>query len=125
VEDPPYALRTQVNGTPGNVHLSWTAPVGARYFEAQSTTDLRGETGWVTAGKMPTKTKIEFTGLTSGTRFAFRVRAWGNGLPGPWSYASAADGIVKLSAASFEGRRVAIAARLSYCCKVGCLPPAV
>jgi hypothetical protein len=85
VEDPPYALRTQVNGTPGKVILSWTAPVGARYFEAQSTTDLSGETGWVTAGKMPSKTKIDFTGLTSGTRYAFRVRAWGNGLPGPWS----------------------------------------
>jgi hypothetical protein len=85
VEDPPEALRTQVNGTPGQVLFSWKAPVGARYFEAQSTTELSGETGWVTAGEMPTKTKISFTDLTSGTRYAFRVRAWGNGLPGPWS----------------------------------------
>jgi hypothetical protein len=85
VEDPPFALRTQVNGTPGKVLFSWAAPLGARYFEAQSTTDLSGETGWVSAAKMPTKTKIDFNGLTSGTRYAFRVRAWGNGLPGPWS----------------------------------------
>jgi len=85
VEDPPYALRTQVNGTPGKVLLSWTVPVGARYFEAQSTTDLSGAAGWVTAEQMPSKTRIDFEGLTSGTRYAFRVRAWGNGMPGPWS----------------------------------------
>ena len=85
VEDPPYALRTQVNGTPGKVLLSWLPPTGARYFEAQSTTNLSGETGWVNAEQMPTKSKIDFDGLTSGTRYAFRVRAWGNGMPGPWS----------------------------------------
>ncbi len=43
VEDPPYSLRTKVNGTPGKVLLSWLPPTGARYFEAQSTTDLSGE----------------------------------------------------------------------------------
>ena len=85
VEDPPYSLRTQVNGTPGKVLLSWLPPTGARYFEAQSTTNLSGETGWVNAEQMPTKSKIDFEGLTSGTRYAFRVRAWGNGMPGPWS----------------------------------------
>jgi hypothetical protein len=85
VEDPPLDLRTKVNGTPGKVLFSWSAPVGARYYEAQSTTELSGESGWVTAGQMPTKTKIDFEGLTSGTRYAFRVRAWGNGMPGPWS----------------------------------------
>ena len=85
VEDPPLDLRTKVNGIPGRVLFSWSAPVGARYYEAQSTTDLAGETGWVTAGEMPSRTNIDFEGLTSGTRYAFRVRAWGNGLPGPWS----------------------------------------
>ena len=85
VDDPPYRLLTKVNGTPGKVVLSWSAPTGARYFEAQSTTDLSGLTGWVSAPQMPTKTKIDFEGLTSGTRYAFRARAWGNGMPGPWS----------------------------------------
>lgn len=85
VEDPPNSLRTQVNGTPGKVVLSWRPPIGARSFEAQSTTDLSGESGWVSAPQMPTKSKIDFEGLTSGTRYAFRVRAWGNGMPGPWS----------------------------------------
>ncbi len=85
VVDPPDALRTKVNGTPGNVYLSWTPPTGAQFFEVQSTTDLTGETGWTTAEEMPKPSKATFTGLTSGTRYSFRVRGWGNGKPGPWS----------------------------------------
>ncbi|HEY3662345.1 MAG TPA: fibronectin type III domain-containing protein [Chthoniobacterales bacterium] len=83
--DPPYALRTKVNGTPGNVYFSWTAPTGAQFFEVQYTTDLSGETGWTSPGEMPSASKATFEGLTSGTRYSFRVRAWGNGRPGPWS----------------------------------------
>ncbi len=85
VVDPPDNLRTKVNGIPGNVYFSWTPPTGARFFEMQATTDLRGETGWTTADEMPSAAKATFEGLTSGTRYSFRVRAWGNGKPGPWS----------------------------------------
>ena len=85
VVDPPYALRTKVNGTPGTVYFSWTAPAGAQFFEVQYTTDLSGETGWTGSGAMPSASKTSFDGLTSGSRYAFRVRAWGNGRPGPWS----------------------------------------
>jgi hypothetical protein len=57
----------------------------ARNYEAQETTDLTGATGWESAEEMPSATKLSFEGLTSGTKYAFRVRAWGNGMPGPWS----------------------------------------
>jgi hypothetical protein len=30
-------------------------------------------------------TRLNVDGLTSGTRYALRVRACGNGIPGPWS----------------------------------------
>lgn len=85
VEDAPENLRTRVNGVPGQVFFSWSGVIGARNYEAQMTTDLTGATGWTGAGEMPSATKLAFEGLTSGTKYAFRVRAWGNGMPGPWS----------------------------------------
>ena len=84
VEDAPGNLRTRVNGVPGRVLLSWS-DAGARNYEAQKTTDLSGATGWESAEEMPGAIRIAFEGLTSGTKYAFRVRAWGNGMPGPWS----------------------------------------
>ena len=44
-----------------------------------------GATGWTTVGSTPSKTRVNVDGLTSGTKYAFRVRALGNGQPGPWS----------------------------------------
>jgi hypothetical protein len=85
VEDAPGSLRTRVNGVPGQVLVSWSAPAGARNYEAQVTTDLSGATGWTSAPEMPGKTRIAFEKLESGTQYAFRVRAWGNGMPGPWN----------------------------------------
>jgi hypothetical protein len=85
VDTAPTDLLTRVNGVLGQVLFSWKAPAGARNYEAQFTTDLSGATGWESAPEMPSKTKYSFLGLTSGTKYAFRVRAWGNGLPGPWS----------------------------------------
>jgi hypothetical protein len=34
---------------------------------------------------MSGKTKLAINGLTSGTKYAFHVRACGNAAPGPWS----------------------------------------
>jgi hypothetical protein len=59
--------------------------VGARWSAVQYTTDLTGATGWTDAPKMSGKTKLAINGLTSGTKYAFHVRACGNAAPGPWS----------------------------------------
>lgn len=81
----PTALRTKINGTPGRVVFSWGKVGGARLYEAQYTTDLSGATGWTSAAKMPGAATLNIDGLTGGTKYAFRVRALGNGTPGPWS----------------------------------------
>ena len=85
IDTAPTNLRTRVNGVPGQVLFSWKGLSGARNYEAQKTTDLTGATGWESAIEMPSGAKLSFEGLTSGTKYAFRVRAWGNGMPGPWS----------------------------------------
>lgn len=85
LEHAPTEVRTTINGAPGRVILAWKGVVGARNYEAQSTTDLTGATGWVTAPSMAGSGKLPIDGLTSGTKYAFRVRACGNGTPGPWS----------------------------------------
>jgi hypothetical protein len=81
----PTKLRTRVNGTPGRILLSWAGVSGARLYEVQSSTDLSGATGWTSAAEMPSATKLGVEGLSSGTKYALRVRALGKGLPGPWS----------------------------------------
>lgn len=85
ITEPPTQLKTSINGMPGRVVLGWTGVIGARVYEAQHTTDLSGATGWTTVGSTPSKTRVNVDGLTSGTKYAFRVRALGNGQPGPWS----------------------------------------
>jgi hypothetical protein len=78
-------LTTKINGTPSRVILGWSKVVGGRNYEGQYTTDLIGATGWEDAAEMTGKTKLAIAGLTSGTKYAFRVRACGNAAPGPWS----------------------------------------
>ncbi|MGI8436548.1 MAG: fibronectin type III domain-containing protein [Chthoniobacterales bacterium] len=85
ITEAPTDLATSINGVPKRVVVSWTGVIGARNYEAQYTLDLTGETGWVTVSETPGKTRINVDGLTSGTKYAFRVRALGNGQPGPWS----------------------------------------
>ncbi|MDQ2659288.1 MAG: fibronectin type III domain-containing protein [Verrucomicrobiota bacterium] len=81
----PSDLTTRINGVPGRVVLSWKGVFGARVYEVQFTTDLSGETGWKSVDETPAKSRIHVDGLTSGTKYAFRVRALANGQPGPWS----------------------------------------
>lgn len=85
LQTPPADVTTRINGVPGRVYLSWKSVKGARNYEVQYTTDLTGATGWVTLAETPGKTRTEANDLTSGTRYAFRVRAMGNGERGPWS----------------------------------------
>lgn len=85
IDHAPTDVRTQMNGAPGNVIISWKGVRGARNYEVQYTTDLTGATGWVSAPAMAGGSKLTVGGLTSGTKYAFRVRACGKGTPGPWS----------------------------------------
>ena len=81
----PTDLRTRINGVPRQVMMSWKGLFGARVYEVQYTTDLTGATGWTSVSETPGKTRVSIDGLTSGTKYAFRVRALGSGQPGPWS----------------------------------------
>lgn len=47
--------------------------------------DLTGATGWVSAPEMSGATLLNVSDLTSGTRYALRVRGCANSAPGPWS----------------------------------------
>lgn len=69
----------------GELDLTWN-PIkrGLNSYEGELTEDVAGQTGWehsFTAGR----SKTEVTGLTSGKRYWFRVRAHGAAGPGPWS----------------------------------------
>lgn len=70
---------------PGRVVLSWKGIFGARNYEVQYSTDLSGETGWKSISETPGKPRVNVDGLTSGTKYAFRVRALGKAEPGPYS----------------------------------------
>jgi hypothetical protein len=85
ISEPPKELRTSINGVPGRIVLGWKGVLGARIYEAQYTTDLTGATGWTTVESTPSKSRVNVDGLTSGTKYALRVRGLGNGRPGPWS----------------------------------------
>ncbi len=85
MEDAPDKLSTRVNGVPGVINLSWGKVQYARNYEVQTTTDLSGATGWTSQTAMPSAAKLDITGLVTGTKYALRVRAWGNGMPGPFS----------------------------------------
>lgn len=81
----PANVMTSVNGVAGRIVTSWKKVFGARNYEVQYTTDLTGATGWTSVEQTPGNTKLNVDGLTSGTKYALRVRALGNGQPGPWS----------------------------------------
>lgn len=85
ITEAPTELNTKINGTPGRVIFSWSKVLSARNYEIQYTTDLTGATGWVDAAAMTGKTKLAVDDLNSGTKYAFHVRACGNGAPGPRS----------------------------------------
>ena len=85
IEDAPGNVRTRINGVPGQVTVIWKGVAGARNYEVQYSLDLSGATGWTTVAETPGGGRLSVGGLTSGTRYVFRVRGYGNAQPGPWS----------------------------------------
>ena len=75
---------TQGDGN-GEVDLHWN-PIkrGLNSYLIEKTTDPAGQTGWAYATTV-TKSSAAVTGLTSGTRYWFRVAAIGSAGQGPWS----------------------------------------
>ena len=72
----------------GEIDLHWN-PIkrGLNSYVIEYTTDPAGQTGWGHT-KVCTASKITLTGLTSATRYWFRVAAVGAAGQGPWSDAA-------------------------------------
>jgi len=68
----------------GDIHLDWDTVKKAKSYELQRSPDPITGTSWIAAGTV-TKSKATISGLSSGTKNWFRVRAIGATGPGPWS----------------------------------------
>ncbi len=68
----------------GELDLSWDAVSGARSYLIQKRTDPNTPSSWTHAGTS-TKSSITISGLTSGTRYWFRVSAVGAAGQSGWS----------------------------------------
>jgi hypothetical protein len=79
----PRDFSVKPTGNPGAVKLS-TKYEDRSTFIFQMTNDATGATGWITIGQATQATLIK-SGLTSGTRYYFRVAAVGKDGQEPWS----------------------------------------
>lgn len=80
----PQNLRAFAGDNDGEIDLDWDSVKKAKSYEIQRSLDPVTATSWIAAGTV-TKSKGTITGLTSGTKYWFRVRAIGAAGPGPWS----------------------------------------
>jgi hypothetical protein len=80
----PPALTATVGDHDGEINLSWETVRGARSYTIERSPDPPTESTWVHAG-LSTRSKTTIEGLTSGTRYWFRVAALTNNGQTPWS----------------------------------------
>jgi hypothetical protein len=77
-------LAALVGDNDGEIDVDWDAVRGAKTYEIHKSADPITPTGWSAAGSA-TKSKSTVSGLSSGTKYWFRVRGIGAAGPGPWS----------------------------------------
>ena len=80
----PVGLTAVPGARPGELVLRWKAVRRASSYVIEQTTDLRTPATWTRTG-MSTKAKAFVDGLTSGTRYWFRVAALSAAGQGEWS----------------------------------------
>ena len=80
----PDALAATIGDLEGECDLVWHRVRGAGSYLIQKSVDPITATSWQQAG-VSTKSKFSVTGLTSGSKYWFRVAAVGSEGPGPWS----------------------------------------
>jgi hypothetical protein len=78
----PANLTAEAGAHEGTIDLSWKPLRGASSYEVQQS--LQGTEGWEHVCSC-TRSKVTVSGLSSGTRHYFRVRAVGAAGAGPWS----------------------------------------
>lgn len=77
-------IQTVTDNSSGKLDMKWQTVQHAKTYEVQQNTDINDPSKWAQIG-LPTKTKFLVTGLTSGTKYWFRVKAIGTAGEGPWS----------------------------------------
>jgi hypothetical protein len=78
----PSSLRSKQGVLEGAVDLSWPRVIGRDFYTVECATSSNGPWTEVYRGKIGRTT---CTGLTSGTEYFFRTRAWNASGPGAWS----------------------------------------
>lgn len=77
----PGDLSATAGDQEGEIDLDWDRVKGSKSYEVQKSADA---SNWQHAG-VATKSKMTVSGLTSGTKYWFRVRAIGSRVNSPWS----------------------------------------
>jgi hypothetical protein len=80
----PHSLKAKAGDIEGCVVLQWKPVRGARLYEVEHTTDPTSPTSWQNH-TTSSRARASLSGLPSGTRMFFRVRAVGTAGRGPWS----------------------------------------
>jgi hypothetical protein len=80
----PLSLNITAGDADGEIDLFWEPVASAKSYQIERSTDPNGAAGWTHAGAT-TKAKATMNGLTSGTRYWFRVAAVGTAGQGGWS----------------------------------------
>jgi len=80
----PQSLNVTGGDADGEIDLSWEPVDGAKTYQIEQSPDPVTATSWSHASAT-TKSKTTIGGLTSGTRYSFRVAAVGTGGQGGWS----------------------------------------
>lgn len=80
----PQALSAAAGDHDGEIDLTWDAVAGAKSYVIEKSSDLAATANWVHSG-VSTRSNFTVNGLTSGTRFWFRVAAVNNSGQSGWS----------------------------------------